>query len=137
LVDPLQHDAFKPELGDVREQCGAIEERFYLAHEWHVRLAAKPVQIMLALAQGRTAQINAVLMQQVEHHKDQLRSIRPARAHLVMELAEVRLALASKKTSSPSSTAARAGGLHHPGNLAPYSAPDLEKSRTSRWFLTI
>jgi hypothetical protein len=56
----------------------------------NARLAAKPAEIALALGERQAAQIDAVLMQQIEHEDRQLRFVRLAHAHLRHQLIEVR-----------------------------------------------
>jgi hypothetical protein len=52
------------------------------AHEGQPRLDAQSMEIELALDQRQAAQVNAILMQQIERHEHQLAFVRVAGAHL-------------------------------------------------------
>ena len=52
------------------------------AHEGQPRLDAQSMEIKLALDQRQAAQVNAILMQQIERHEHQLAFVRVAGAHL-------------------------------------------------------
>ena len=67
-------------------------ESFDQAHERHAGLAAQPVEVPLALTEGQGPEIDAILVQQVVNHENQLRLLGPARAHFGVELAKVGLA---------------------------------------------
>ena len=54
----------------------------HLFRNGSLRLAAKSGEIALALDQRQAAQVNAILMQQIERHEHQLAFVRVAGAHL-------------------------------------------------------
>ena len=60
----------------------SIGKRLDPAHEGHPRLDAQSMEIELALDQRQAAQVNAILMQQIERHEHQLAFVRVAGAHL-------------------------------------------------------
>src|SRR4029453_6258507 len=77
----FRNHALETEVIAVRKQHLAVGESIYLAHERDPRLVAKPAQITLALGQRQLAQINAILMQQIEDHEHELRLIGFPRPH--------------------------------------------------------
>jgi hypothetical protein len=54
--------------------------------------------VSLALAQGQGPEVDAILVQQVVDHEDQLPLVGPARPHFGVELAKVRLAAGINET---------------------------------------
>jgi len=78
----LGYDTFKAELFAMVEQDRAVGIRLDLVQIGHPRLAAEPMQIALALGKRQPAQIDAILVQQIEGQKHQLALVRMARAHL-------------------------------------------------------
>jgi hypothetical protein len=56
----LGHDTLEPELAAVIEQDLAVWKRLDLLEKWAARLAAKPIEIPLALGQRQASQIHAI-----------------------------------------------------------------------------
>jgi len=127
-TEALADDAFETKLVAVIEQDLAIGEGLDPLEKGHARLAAKSVQIQLALRQRQAAQLDAVLVQEIKRQEHQLEFVRRARTHLPHQPVKMCAAPGIDQDQFPVEDCGLC--LQLAEGLAVYSAPLLEYMRT-------